>query len=621
MPIKPTSSNLSILASDADPRLKQLHALLTRVEWRLRLREAARLAPWAVTVGLGVSILFTVLWRLVGQFSLLTLMSMSVGLVAAFLTAVLVYTMFRPRDLLATARHADRLLGLDERLSTALEDANKPPAQPTSGLLALRDAQLDDALHAMHNVQPERALPVKVAPRSLLPAGTLALLLLAVIFFPNLTSSHADTAAQAQVVAEQRNLEILKQAVESQPRAANDPTLQKLLQELDRLSHDLKDSSLTREQAIARLSDAESTLQKALDPNAQAQRESLDQLAKQLAASGNQDAKQAGDALKAGDPKKAADALDKAAQKTATMTPEERKALAQSLRQTRDSVAALDPDMASRLNDAAEALESGDAKAAEQALKNLSQKVGDTGQKLATQQQLQQALSQIQQSKTNIAQSGQATPVADASAGTPSSGAPPANGTAQPGTAIADNVASGTTVSGTPLSGTAVALGSPIVGTPVAAGSATSGKGAQVAVQGTPGNGTPVTVQGQQGQTGNQQGQGQGQGQGQNGSSGNQGSGQPSGGWGKGHQEPVYVPPSSVNAALTPVTVQGQPNPNGEQSSATTNTDANSTSPSLVPYEQVYGQYKEQAGNALNSDYIPQGYKDLVKDYFTNIAP
>ena len=48
---------------------------------------------------------------------------------------------------------------------------------------------------------------------------------------------------------------------------------------------------------------------------------------------------------------------------------------------------------------------------------------------------------------------------------------------------------------------------------------------------------------------------------------------------------------------------------------------ANSTGQSQVPYDQVYGQYKEQAGNALKSDYIPQGYKDLVRDYFSSIEP
>ena len=83
----------------------------------------------------------------------------------------------------------------------------------------------------------------------------------------------------------------------------------------------------------------------------------------------------------------------------------------------------------------------------------------------------------------------------------------------------------------------------------------------------------------------------------------------------------MYAPPSSVNAAGTPIALKGQNNPNGEQSSATTNTNVNNTGPAQVPYEQVYGQYQQQAGNALKGDYIPQGYKDLVRDYFTSIDP
>jgi len=47
----------------------------------------------------------------------------------------------------------------------------------------------------------------------------------------------------------------------------------------------------------------------------------------------------------------------------------------------------------------------------------------------------------------------------------------------------------------------------------------------------------------------------------------------------------------------------------------------NNSGPAQVPYEEVYGQYQEQAGNALDNDYIPQGYKDLVRDYFTEIDP
>jgi hypothetical protein len=66
--------------------------------------------------------------------------------------------------------------------------------------------------------------------------------------------------------------------------------------------------------------------------------------------------------------------------------------------------------------------------------------------------------------------------------------------------------------------------------------------------------------------------------------------------------------------------VQGQTNPGGEPGRAPVNGGTN-TGQAQVPYEQVFPQYQEQAGNALGSSYIPQGYKDLVRDYFSELEP
>ena len=85
------------------------------------------------------------------------------------------------------------------------------------------------------------------------------------------------------------------------------------MQELDALSQALKEGDLTREEALARLSDTQAELQKALDPQAPAQREALDQLSKQLSQSDNSELKQAGDALANNDPQKAAEEIAKAA--------------------------------------------------------------------------------------------------------------------------------------------------------------------------------------------------------------------------------------------------------------------------------------------------------------------
>jgi hypothetical protein len=585
-----------------DLRLRRLRGALGALERRFRLLDAARLVPWALVAALMVVLALAASMRIVGWPDLPWLGVMGVAIVLVSLCSALGFAFLRPRAAMTTALRADIRLGLDERLSTALEAAERPPTSPSASLATLRDAQLDDALHCLEGVVPSRDLPVVVNRRALVVPGVLVLLLVALLLVPSQTSQGTPSATNAQVAAEQQNIEVLEKAIEKSPNA-DDPALQKLLQELNALSQDLKEGDLTDEEALARLSDTEAELQKALDPQAPAQREALVQLSKQLAQSENSALKDASEALANDDPEKAAEQIAKAGDGVDKMTPDERKALAQELREARDKVASADPELAGRLNDAADALEGGDTQAAQDALRSLADQVQHTGNNLATQKQLEQALSQIQQSKQNIASAGQATPQVN---GTVMAGpTSEANGTAVAASS-SPVVSSGSPVT---ASGTAVALGSPAAGATTGAGT-----GTPVLAQGTPGQGTPVAGQGQ-GEGQNQSpGQGQGQGQGQS-------SGPPAGGWGKGHEEPVYVPPSSVQIGLTPVTVQGQDGQNGEQSTAPTNGDNNTTGQALTPYEDVYGEYEDQAGDALSSDYIPQGYKDLVRDYFSQIAP
>ena len=379
--------------SSIDPRLQRLLGLLAALERRFRLQEAVRLIPWALGVALGLVIGLGLSMRLAGWPDLPGLGLAGLAILVILCACVVGYAFLRPRDALATALQADLRLGLDERLSTAVEDATNLPASPSASLVSLRDAQLDDALHSLEGVVPARDLPVALDKRLFLPSGALALFLVATLFVP-VGVTQVAKKADAQVTAEQKNIEVLQQAIEKSPNA-NDPELQKLLQELEALSQDLKESDLTREEALARLSDTQAELQKALDPQAPAQREALDQLAKQLATSGNSALKAASEALANNDPQKAAEDIAKAAGATDKMTPEERKALAQELRDARDKVAAADPELASRLNDAADALDSGDTEAAKDALQNLADKVQDTGNNLATQKQIEQALSQI----------------------------------------------------------------------------------------------------------------------------------------------------------------------------------------------------------------------------------
>jgi len=40
-----------------------------------------------------------------------------------------------------------------------------------------------------------------------------------------------------------------------------------------------------------------------------------------------------------------------------------------------------------------------------------------------------------------------------------------------------------------------------------------------------------------------------------------------------------------------------------------------------VPYEQVVGKYQQQASQAMDRASVPLSYRQIVKDYFSSLAP
>ena len=53
----------------------------------------------------------------------------------------------------------------------------------------------------------------------------------------------------------------------------------------------------------------------------------------------------------------------------------------------------------------------------------------------------------------------------------------------------------------------------------------------------------------------------------------------------------------------------------------TPNTSSGIADPILIPYQQVYAQYSETAQQAINHNIIPSEYKDLVREYFSQLEP
>ena len=89
-------------------------------------------------------------------------------------------------------------------------------------------------------------------------------------------------------------------------------------------------------------------------------------------------------------------------------------------------------------------------------------------------------------------------------------------------------------------------------------------------------------------------------------------------GLGEGDFAPVYAPRRlgaadgpqlflETNPDEAPL-VEGDfaPNPSGE---------------ALVPWNEIYSDYRDAASRALESDYIPLGLRDVVHDYFSALEP
>jgi hypothetical protein len=42
---------------------------------------------------------------------------------------------------------------------------------------------------------------------------------------------------------------------------------------------------------------------------------------------------------------------------------------------------------------------------------------------------------------------------------------------------------------------------------------------------------------------------------------------------------------------------------------------------SLIPYNQVFGDYRDAAYQAMDDNYVPLGLKAYVRDYFSSLEP
>ncbi len=372
---------------------------------RLQTRESIRVGWMTVGVGLGITTLLLAAGRLTPL--LMAGQLLAIGLSFTLFLAVTgqLWVWMRSVPVTMVARMGDAQLGLDERLTTALELLEG--RLDTSA--ELRQAQLTDTLAHLQRAPIAAAFPLaetRQTTRIGLVFAALITVMALLVWLPNPQTDvlrqrrQLDETIEAQIEQlQQLQLDLLAQT-EAVQATQIEPLTDTLAELLDKLESARANHSAG--EALAALSDAKRELSQ-MDATRQAQ--SLDAVANALAQSDAATAQQMADALKNGDAQQAADALAQAGSTTSDSA--ESQSLAAALNAAAQAAASDNPALAQSLQAAADALQqaSGDAQSVQDALDAAAQQLADAGAaEQAAAQAAQQALQNIQQAQQALAQ-------------------------------------------------------------------------------------------------------------------------------------------------------------------------------------------------------------------------
>lgn len=520
-------------------------------EWdgRHRQQESLRRLPMALAAGLFVGLGAALLSR---SHPLLTRGELSWLALAAVLIAISLVglaTLLRRRTLYEQARFGDRRFGLRERLTTAVEIQ--------SGELAVDEAvatrQLSDALDAAAGVDITRDLPFQWRADDWLLPLALAVVTLLALWLPNPQEALLlEQRAVAEIVEQQAGaLTELVDEIGADP-ALTQEQREALLQPLEEALAALTKPEMTREEAVAALSQAETELRRlSLEQDTATLNEALAEAAASL-----DDSSVAGDlsmAFNSGQLGESAAAAGALADSLDELDAEARSALAEQLSEAAAALADVDAEMAESLSRAADALAEGDIESAQNALAETAATLNERQQSAAVAAQAASAADQLGEARGEVAQQG----------------------AGQPGEA----------------------------------------------------GGQPGEAGGQPGETGGETGSdtgqgGAGSGMAADGGSQSGNSGAPS--EGGGHVDNVFVPQrpelegqgENLELEVQCLSAPETCGPIGSQVPSSSQGQG-----SIVPYEQVFGDYRNAAFEALAGGNIPAGLQDIIRDYFSALEP
>ena len=578
------------------PHLTELERIVERWEQRHEWRLLSRTVPRALILALVASLLvgafgyFRLRWG-AGQLALIAAAFCALGLVGNLLR-----TLLFPRDLPARARYFDLEFGLQERVSTAFELlAGRIKTHPD---IAAR--QLADALAQARAIDPRQRIALDFRRGELAALLVLLVALLGMIALPSIVG--ADFMADVPAPAIEEAREDLREMIET---AAKDPNLddvdrRDLLDALEVALERLEEEDISQEEAFAALSQLEAQLDELaeelgetmeLDQSAlQAGLEALDDFAPEGdIASGNEEPGSEFSAL--------SEALEQLAQDARQMTSQEMQAAAEALREAGDELAQLDAALQEQLDDMAQALEEGERDLSDQrdALQEtLDQQQEDLQRHANAQLSLQEQTERAQETAEAIArqqaqQGEQMTQDAQAGEADPSETGQRRSG--QQGDQQSSEAQPG------------------------------ANQGSQQAQRNSGASGEPSESNRDSRASGGGAGEGPSSNRSLAGSGGEDQGAETNnrpGGDGEIQYEALYSPSGVAGGGDREMRLETDP---GDTAMAEGEFDDNPLGESRVSYDSVFSEYEQAANRALESDYVPLGLRDVVREYFTSLQP
>ncbi len=566
-----------------------------RYEWRLLSRTVPRALIAALLLSLFIGAVGYFRFRLAAE---------QLALIAAGLCALggvlnLLHTLVFPRSLAEKARYFDIEFGLRERVSTAFELMHgRIKTHPE-----IEARQIADALARARAIDPNERIAMDFRRREL---GALSLLLaamLGVILLPAIVGDDFMPAPPSAAVEAAKD--DLREVIETVAKDTDldDIDRQELLEALETALERLEEEDISEEEAFA----AMSQLGAEMDAMARKLEDTveLDQSAMEAALEALDDfiapTETEADSVEAAGASQASARLDEMlgglealAQDAAQMSADEAQASSEALRAAADSLEQFSEEMAEQMRNLAEALENADMEALQEALEALREQAESERQGQEQSQDAQMTLQEQSELIENAAEEIARQQAQEGGAPQQSQAEGAESGQqrgGQQGNQQAQNARPGENPGDQPADRNRPGAGD-------RAGSNQDSRSAG----GGAGDGAPSneSLAGSGGEDGGAE-------------TDNNPSGQ-----GEIEYEAIYSPSGIDGGGANEIRLRTDP---GDTTVAEGEFDDNPLGESRVSYDTVFSEYQNAANRALESDYVPLGLRDVVREYFTSLEP